>query len=702
MRQAEGTRHFNTDGTRIMVKTKETNSPPAADSPAASPAQTAPPRRRGKGRLILVLLGVVALLLFFAPTLAARYCQSEAGLAWITGQPPGRIAISQISLGWQSPVLLSGIVIQGEEDNGPLAQVDSVTTGNTLWDMLVRPDAPLQLNLDGLHLTAVVKEPGQSTGEFNLRDVVNTLADLKIPVPSRAMELKFTNTSIEFRTPQQQILDTWTGIAGEYQYLAGAEPSQHAVATLPENAERQTGPLSLTGDWKISQGENAGETLNLDVSADRTSLQGVQPWLQQYLGSEQSIHSLSGQLQARFVRTPDASWTLTATSNLNDAARPETRLQLAVDGHYSRASDDLTLSKFDLNALGAAASLQGSIARLSQDQMFNIRGNLQSPGAPLMELLPASLRQELQVSGITLSELQLQGALHPPADQPAQPFTASMLVNWQSAQGYGLTSQNGQLRLQYQNGLLIPEPVHVPINGGTLRQLPTVSLQSQPVILQFREGPVLENVALTEEVCRGWLQYISPPLANATSAEGRFSLSMKEGQYLVGAPERSALSGALVIHIGKVRPGPLANQILQNVTQLQGLIDRNLIPDLSQQTLLEIDNEEIGFALQNGRVYHDEFAMQIRNMRVVTTGSVGLDQTLDLAVALPIPDQWLKNAGPVLQALRGEAIQLAVRGTLSQPVVDGRPVAEFGKRIGEKAASGLIERLIERRLQRNK
>ncbi|HWL09316.1 MAG TPA: hypothetical protein VNQ76_12990, partial [Planctomicrobium sp.] len=124
--------------------------------------------------------------------------------------------------------------------------------------------------------------------------------------------------------------------------------------------------------------------------------------------------------------------------------------------------------------------------------------------------------------------------------------------------------------------------------------------------------------------------------------------------------------------------------------------------DLSEQILMEIPEEATNFALQNGRVYHDQFGVMIRNMRVVTTGSVGLDQTLDLKVVMPIPDRWLEGVGPVLQALRGEAIELLVQGTLKEPRLDGRPVADFGKRIGAKAASGLIERILERRLPRGR
>ncbi len=39
---------------------------------------------------------------------------------------------------------------------------------------------------------------------------------------------------------------------------------------------------------------------------------------------------------------------------------------------------------------------------------------------------------------------------------------------------------------------------------------------------------VLENVAITPEMCQTWLKYVTPLLADATSVEGRLSLKLEQ------------------------------------------------------------------------------------------------------------------------------------------------------------------------------
>ncbi|SFI88089.1 hypothetical protein [Planctomicrobium piriforme] len=676
-----------------MVKVKEQTT--AADEKRKS---------RGIGSFFWGGLLVLGFLFFFLPTIAASVVESRDGVAWATGLPPGRLAIGQASFGWGAPVLLHNVLFN-DKDGHTLAQVDSVTTQRSFWDFLVKPTDSLQLTLDGLKLTVVVKEPQPAEGNSAKTDVpqlVESVQSLALPKPERPMDIKITNGSIEFRNPQQEVIDVWTGLDAEYHFSGGTTPTQSFAGTIPASAERNTGELSAQGESHFSTDNPQQEIVTLNLTADRVPLLVAKPWLDKYLGPEQSLRSASGTVQANFHRDPAAGWQLTAASRLADPGAPASAVQLNIDSNYSKPNDQLQLPKIELTAQGTSLRLAGNISQLSGAQFVDVRGDIQTPGSPLLDLLPPELQREIQVTGMRFSEIALQGPLKPPAESPQSAFTFSALVGWDHAHAYGLDSQDGKLRLHYQNGKLVSEPMQLAVNGGQLRQLPMLDLAASPPVLYFREGLMLENVSLNEEVCRGWLKYVSPTLANATSADGRFSLTMKESQFVIGAPERGNVAGTLVLHEGRVRPGPLAAEMLQNVSQLEMLVQRINLPDLTQQTIMEIREEDVSFLLRDGRVYHDDFAVYIRNMRVATTGSVGLDQTLDLAVAMQIPDQWLQNAGPVLQALRGESIQLVVRGSLANPDVDARPVAEFGKRIGVKAAAGLLEQIIQRRQQRGK
>jgi hypothetical protein len=445
--------------------------------------------------------------------------------------------------------------------------------------------------------------------------------------------------------------------------------------------------------------------LTLTCQGTEVSLAAAQSWLKKYLGPEQDLKRCGGTIQAHFQQDKSSGWNLQATARLSStsssAGAPPRAAELDVSAAFSKTDDKLTIAKCQAAAEGAALALSGEITEVARRQLANLSAEIQSPGFAPLDFLPDPIRQEVRVDGLKFSQISIRGPLKPAPDSP-DALEISLIAGWQSAVAYGLASSGGQLRLAIADGQLRAEPLDVSIGGGRLRQLPALDFRSNPPELVFSEGPMLENVALTEEVCRNWLKYVSPTLANATAAEGEFSLSTKAGRIPVGQPAAGRLGGTLVIHRGQVRPGPLAMQALQRANEIQGMILRGGGVDLTRQTLLTIQNEDVNFALQDGRVYHDDFGFYVKEMRVSTTGSVGLDQSLDLLLNMELPDAWFRNAGPILQSLRGEKIQLVVAGTLDKPAIDGRPLAEFGKRIGIKAGAGLLERIIERRMERGR
>ncbi len=114
---------------------------------------------------------------------------------------------------------------------------------------------------------------------------------------------------------------------------------------------------------------------------------------------------------------------------------------------------------------------------------------------------------------------------------------------------------------------------------------------------------------------------------------------------------------------------------------------------------IDLPPQDVLFRVHDGRVYHKGLTFQVGELAVQSRGSVGLDHSLDLLVEIPLPEAWL-DRGPVLRALQGEVVTIPVAGTLEQPRVDGRAVAEMGKRLGASAAGGLLQNLLEKSLDR--
>lgn len=670
--------------------------------------------RRHYGRWLLCLFLLAGGVLFFLPTLAGWVMRSPGTLAWISGQPAGTIEIGQVNLTWQGPVQLKNVVLHAT-DGSPIANVDTLTSSQTFWGILTQQKQKIQWNLDGVRYTVTVPEPGpvEVAGQADVSQVTSALQNFKIPAPALPMEVTVTNCVVNFQNSAHEPVDQWSEISATYQCEPGEQFVQTVSATVPGSSDKENGGLTLNGRWEREGNSQQSEAFSLETSADHLSLKAAAPWLEKYLGTDHGLTTCTGNLQAAFHRDQKVGWTLTAQGNLvglQDLAAPlgqthsvklpgETTLQL--EGRFNKADDELTISRFLLAADQAAVDLQGTVKQIVGPQILHLLANVKAPGTAIMDLLPLELREQIQIEGVKFSQLEVTGALRPDAEGHSAPLTYSLIASWDRVLAYGLDSENGKLRIRFSGGQVTAEPIDVPIGGGKLLMLPTLDLTTQPAILRFQSGTMLQDVRLTEEVCRDWLMYVSPTLAHATSVDGRLTLTMNNGEIPLGDPGRGDVAGVVSIRAGTVRPGPLAIQMLQQVSALQSMLNRGG-EDITRKAILSMKKEDVPFRLYQGRVYHENFGADVGEMRISTSGSMGLDHTLAMNLNLAFPEKWLAVDRPVLRALAGAPIQLGIAGTLEEPRIDGSGLANFGKQIGINAGVNLLEKLIERRQQRKR
>ena len=204
---------------------------------------------------------------------------------------------------------------------------------------------------------------------------------------------------------------------------------------------------------------------------------------------------------------------------------------------------------------------------------------------------------------------------------------------------------------------------------------------------------ILASAKLEPGVAQGVLAYAAPILADATRSSGRFSLALDGGTFPVGAPEKATFAGTLTMHEVDLGPGPMVARILAS-----------LPGELQVPPAIRIaDDSRIAFKMENRRMWHEglEFGVPLPNGRrldLVSKGWVGLDdQSLDIALALPIPD-GMPAERPVLSALGGKTISLGVVGKLGEPRVDfDGSIRSVAADVASDVIGGVIDRLRNRR-----
>jgi len=92
-------------------------------------------------------------------------------------------------------------------------------------------------------------------------------------------------------------------------------------------------------------------------------------------------------------------------------------------------------------------------------------------------------------------------------------------------------------------------------------------------------------------------------------------------------------------------------------------------------------------------VHHEGLTMKIGDVDIVTSGSVGTDQSLDLIAEIPVQDSWIEGRS-YLTGLQGQTLKVAIRGTVGRPRIDFSIIEELGRRTLTGAASRVLRREI--------
>lgn len=658
----------------------------------------------------LAILGGLGVL--FLPWIASKLLCEQTAEAWISEQISGSIQIGGASIGWQSPVLLNDVSYKNAQGK-QLVNVKAVTSNQSLWDLLRRPKRPIELELEGMQASFVVPqlephEPSEQSIDLNL--VLQQLLKHQIPKVNRQMTVRVIQSELKLLDAAGNVLSRWSPIEGEYQSKTGSQPEQTITIDAPVAAISQNAPensaaeqkLHFDAQWLGVKGANGPERLTMNLDLAKQPATALQPLLEATLPELFPIEPLTGTFAGLIERVGQEDLRLQlATLNSNPRSEPATNLpfNLALDASYSKAKDRIDISQVYAQLDETAIDVQGTVSQVSGEQVVDARGTFQSPAEGLSKLLPEELKKNVEFKDIALSDLSIKGPLRPDPKQPFNfVFELSTTVSWTEATAYGLKSIAGKVKLTMLGNQLMLTPIDLPVSGGNIRQLPQLDLATQPISVSIPQGVMLDRIALTEDICADWLRFLSPLLADATRPSGTFSLDSDAGKFQLEHMSEANLSGRIQIHQGQVRPGPLADEILGMVSALKA-VQPKAGGATDDFLFLKMPNQIVEYRVVEGRVYHAGFNFKVGDFTFTSNGSVGLDETLDLVVSMQFPEA-LANRGPLLQALQNETLDFKITGTMDHPKIQGDQLKDVGKRIGIKAAEGLLERILEKRQSR--
>lgn len=379
----------------------------------------------------------------------------------------------------------------------------------------------------------------------------------------------------------------------------------------------------------------------------------------------------------------------------------EPTLTSSLEGTWKAADNAIDLSSMKLQT--PWLNYAGTLAYRSSDesQQINMNGQAIYDCQTLSNKLTPYTGGEVMLVGKQTAPIQLTWQSSGSNDlSPLAGLNAATRLGWQQASVIGIPLGAADVPVEIVAGQL-KSAAEIPVNGGALRWDLQSDLTADDLVLKQQPMTVLDNVQITQQMCNDWLKYVNPLMADATSVDGRLSLTLNEALLRPYEPAKQSIVGQLVIHNASVGPGPFSNQIIGIVKQIEAIRKQDFTRAVSstQRIWLDMPEQRINFAMRDGKVSHDNLQARIGDATVSTSGGVYVDGRLELMATMPIPDDWADKS-PYLAGLKGQSLQFPVDGTMTDPSVDTQLLGQLGRKTAENAALGFLNQGLNRGLEK--
>lgn len=402
-------------------------------------------------------------------------------------------------------------------------------------------------------------------------------------------------------------------------------------------------------------------------------------------------------------------------ANVLSVSRPQTRstgVSHSARADYSLAIDeaDVQLSMLAKNA-GQQFDIQKGSIKLP-GLLALIQGTVSVPENDLILDLTADTTYDLDIlsrrlltpnSGISISGqgkdiFRLTGS--PSAVSGVSQRSASASGNsaqllrgegnimWSSANAWGLQIGEASLQASLENSLLRSTPIQCSVNGGQLNAMPQFDITRSQ--LQLGTGSRVQNLQLTPELCRIWLGYIAPMMADTAEVNGEVSARIERFMWDFNAPQNSDVLAQITIHQAEASPGSSLASLLEVVDLLRRSGDAG--QSLTQRSLV-LPEQTIPVQVRQGYVAHDGLVMDLNGYRMRTSGAVGLNKQLQMTIDVPLEKSTADGAG--------RSIKVPLRGTISSPQPDtGALLQNLGTQKIQEKLGDQVDKTLNKQLNK--
>ena len=297
-------------------------------------------------------------------------------------------------------------------------------------------------------------------------------------------------------------------------------------------------------------------------------------------------------------------------------------------------------------------------------------------------------RDQFQITGSpsALSGVS-QGATNSNSVSASQ-FKGAGTVKWASAEIWGLQIGEASVQASLENSLLRTAPIQCLVNGGQLNMMPQYDIASSR--LQLGTGSRIQNLKITPELCRTWLGYVAPMLADSADVKGEVSARVERFLWDFDTPGNSDVLAQLTIHQAEAAPGSSLSSLLEVVDLLRRTGDSS--QSLTARSLV-LPEQTIPVQVRQGFVAHEGLIMELSDYRMKTSGAVGLNKELQMVIEVPLEKSTAAGSG--------RSLKVPLRGTMTQPQPDtGALLQNLGTQKIQEKLGDQVDKTLNKQLNK--
>ncbi|MFM7563552.1 MAG: hypothetical protein ACKO81_11015, partial [Planctomycetota bacterium] len=399
---------------------------------------------------------------------------------------------------------------------------------------------------------------------------------------------------------------------------------QAQVAVDLQRALAQIADVTLTSSSLAARGERlqagyADSALQVAGSigfrADVNRLAGwfnlsPTPESVQYFGQAEGVLNLSStplEIGARFEALipellaaqqtlPVATGTW-ATANWTELLK-ETNVKLNGQVGLSQDFQKLTVEQLALQSNSLGLQTKGKIDDLCGQLVLDMSGTWSPNWQQINGLLGAYSYQLVQLEGRQTQAFAVRGPLLAAPGQPtalALPLDLQVQteLGWDRGQVFHLPVGPANIQATLASGVASLNTGEIPFSQGRLLLTPKIDFRPESPVATLDPGPLAENIQLSPEICRDWLKYVAPLVADATSAQGKVTITTDGVAVPLADPIAMRARGAVDLQQVTIGAGPLATQLIEAVQGVRILLKPNQTESRDLTVWMQLERQTV-------------------------------------------------------------------------------------------------------------